>query len=240
MASSLIPYPIEPADNPVTAVPDEDDEPHRAAVAQALRAWVDAKTTPLGNVGPMRMVQHVRWITMLVDDLLTVEQRRAILFALGGGQSLAQVGEELGVSRWAIGKRWPDLVEQARPLRWLSTNQSIWQPALERLLEQEEPRVDQLAEQQREAVRRLREVIDEYRRRSWDWWVLVDTPELARSVVSHPPPPEEFEHHLAHDWVHALLADYDRTRTGEKAKPRAEVTREAIYAATKQRLGHAD
>jgi desulfoferrodoxin (superoxide reductase-like protein) len=170
MASSLIPYPIEPADNPVTAVPDEDDEPHRAAVAQALRAWVDAKITPLGNVGPMQMVQHIRWITMVVEDLLTV---------------------------------------------------------------------DQLAEEQIQAVRRLREVIDEYRRRIWDWWVLVDTPELARSVVAHQPP-EEFEHHLAHDWVHALLADYDRTRTGEKAKPRAEVTREAIYAATKQRLGHAD
>ncbi len=42
--------------------------------------------------------------------------------------------------------------------------------------------------------------------------------------------------HLVHDWLHALLADYDRTRTGEKVKPPAEVTRAAVYATTEQRL----
>ncbi|MEU4807421.1 hypothetical protein [Actinosynnema sp. NPDC023587] len=231
------PYLIEPVDNPVTAIPSEADEPHRAAVAHALRAWINAKIAPV-NAPSRHIVREARWIGKLVEDLLTVEQRRAILFALGAGQSLADVGQELGVSRWAVGKRWPDLADQARPLRWLSANHTLWQPALERLLEQEEPHADQLADEQRQALHRLREVIDEYRTRIWDWWLLIDTPELARVIVSHEPP-KEFEHHLAHDWVHALLADYDRTRVGDKTKPQAEVTRGAIHAATKQRLGHA-
>lgn len=127
---------------------------------------------------------------------------------------------------------WPDLVEQARPLRWLSTNQLPWREAVDVLLTHEKPRpaVD------RSAVRGLREAVDEHRARG-DWRVLVGTPELARAVVAHTPPADVVDHHQAHDWVHALLGDYERTRTGAKPKPQIEVTRGAIEAATRQRLG---
>lgn len=228
--------PVEPASTPATAEAAEEDEQYRAAVADALAEWIDFRLARAGDDAGTG-VREARRIGALVEDLVVAEQRRVVLFALGSGRSLADVGADLDVSRWAVGKRWPDLVQLALPLRWLAANQELWIAALEDLLAQEEAHANRLDDKQRQALTELRSAVDACRARPDSWWLLHDTPQQARAVVAHQPP-AEFGHALAHDWIHALLADFDRTRAGDKTKPRAEVTRAAIHAATQHRLGH--
>ncbi len=229
--------PVEPAGASATAELTEQDEPYRAAVAEALAEWIDFRLAHAGGDAGTG-VREARRIGALVEDLVVAEQRRAVLFALGSGRSLADVGADLEVSRWAVGKRWPDLVEQALPLRWLCTNQELWSTALDNLLTQEEQQAKRLDSKQRQALTELREAVNAHHDHADNWWLLLGTPQLARIVVGHQPP-DDFDHVLAHDWIHALVADFDRTCTGDKTKPRAEVTRAAVRAATQNRLGHA-
>jgi hypothetical protein len=233
---------VAPADSPVTFLPSDDDMPHRQAVADALAAWIDASISRGRPDVPATRLRAVERIARQVDDLLTAERRRAALFAMGAGQSAAAIGDELGLSRWAVAKRWPDLKDQARPLRWLSTNQTDWSQSLYDLLEFEEPAAHLLPDEQRQALARLREIVDVYRTRIWDWALLVDTPNLVRTVLAGPPPPQDTElrHHVVRDWLYAQLADYDLTSIGEKTSARTEVSRAAVHAATRERLGRRD
>lgn len=228
---------VAPSSNPETVAPVAEDEPYRQAVADALAAWVDARIARGGPGLPAVRLQVVESVAKQVEDMLTAERRRAALFALGAGTSAAAVNYLLGLSRWAVGKRWPDLAHQARPLRWLSANQADWCAALAELVDVERSASHRRSDDVRRALTRLRALVDAYQSTAGHWWLLLETPELARAVLDAPAPPRaDVQHHVVRDWLAAQLADYDLTRAGQKHVPRSKVSRSAVQAATEARL----
>lgn len=225
-------------DDAPTGISPRQNTLHRDAVATAITAWVTTATTPGGRDAPEIRLQAVERIAGQVEELLAEERRRAALFALGMGRSIAATAAELGLSRWALTKRWPDLAEQARPLRWLFTNQDDWADAVDELLGLVEPLAEQLGEEPRRELGQLRVAVDRYRARGRDWWALQDTPRMVRAALATmaPTPDDEVGMHVLSDWLFAQLADYDLTSSGEKKHPRTEVSRAAVRAATEARL----
>lgn len=175
---------MEPEFTTRRLLPQPDDEPFRRELREVLARWVDATLSDPRN--PLHHLRTADWVARQVEDLAEHELRRAALFALANGYSAASIGRTLGLSRWAVAKRWPDLVEQATRYRWFPENQVEWYKWVAELLKRAPESDDRKA---------LDQTLEPYRRAIWDWWLLLDTPPLVRAVFdtwqSHPDDPTE-------------------------------------------------
>jgi hypothetical protein len=149
------------------------DEEHREQIGEALARWVGATVPDAHN--PLHQLRTADAVARQVEDLAEHQMRRAALLALADGASLGTVGQELGLSRWAVGKRWPDLVEQAKPFRWFPDNQVEWFKWTSELL----TRAPRSA-----AHEALDNALEPYRSAIHDWWLLLDTPPLVQAVLN--------------------------------------------------------
>jgi hypothetical protein len=182
--------------------PRSVDKQHREEFQEVVARWVDATIPDPHN--PLHHLQTANSVARQVEDLAEHELRRAALFALADGASLASIGRELGLSRWAIAKRWPDLTEQAEPYRWFPRNNVEWYKWVSELLKSAPQSADRDA---------LDQLLEPYRRAIWNWWLLLDTPPLVRAVLStwQPDPDDVLEQGTAKHLTE-LLDGYDATR----------------------------
>ncbi len=187
--------------------PDEKNQRFREEMRQLLARWIDS-TIP----DPHKCLHHLQTAQDVRDqvaDLTEHEVRKATLFCLASGMPAAEIGRELDLSRWAISKRWPDLAGQAKPYRWFPENHvELYRWTSELLKRASES----------EATIALERELEPYRRAIWDWWLLLKTPELVRTVFHAwtPEPGNQMDHHINTN-ITALLKSYDATRlaTGE-------------------------
>lgn len=185
--------------------PQPEDESHRAELQRVLAAWIDGTVADPNN--PRHQLHTADWVRRQVEDLIEHELRRAALLALASGDSLAAVGRELGLSRWAIAKRWPDLNRQAESYRWFPRHHVEWFKWTAELLRRAP---------ESEARERLEQALEPYRRAIWNWWLLLDTPPLVRAVLATWSPGVDAhprERQIVSELT-TLLESYDATRGG--------------------------
>ncbi|MDT7787224.1 MAG: hypothetical protein QOF58_5643 [Pseudonocardiales bacterium] len=183
-------------------IPDKENEPFREELRQLLARWVDSTVPDPHN--PLHHLQTADAVQRLVEDLAEHEVRKAALFCLADGQSAAEIGRELSLSRWALAKRWPDLAGLAKPYRWFPHNHVEWYKWVSELLKRAP---------ESEAAAALDRELEPYRRAIWDWWLLLKTPELVRAVFTawRPEPGHQMDHNISVGLTE-LFTSYDATR----------------------------
>lgn len=207
--------PPRPEPVPDHHTPTHNEPDMREQVSGTIADWIQDSVPDPGASG-LQYWQAADAVARQVQHMLEEERRRAAMLMLAEGRSLAEASREMGLSRWALSKRWPDLWQQSRPWRWLCLNEIPMHRAMCELVEHAD---DTLNDERSLHLAYVAEYRQGYRPDLW--WSLAHILEDIEPLLEEPSPTSP-DFLAARNVMRSLLSDWQDVSEGHKKPDRMD------------------